>query len=121
MMDYINKFNILNSNQFEFIPDHNTFDALLEFIDNTYEAMNENKVILAIFLEFSKAFDTVDHKILLRKLKFYGFREKSLQWLSSVLSDNTQFVELGNKRSSLCEINTCVPKGSTLDPLLYLV
>ena len=74
------------------IPDHNTSDALLEFLDIEYEALNENKLLLAVFLDFSKAFDTVDHKMLLRKLEFYGFRGKSLQWLSSFLSDRTQFL-----------------------------
>ena len=98
MMDFINSFNILNSNQFGLIPDHNTSDALLEFLDNNaYEAMNKNKVLLAIFHDFSKAFDIVDHEILLRKLELYGFRGKSSQWLSSFLSDRTHFVELGKK------------------------
>ena len=55
MVDFINKFNIINSNQFGFIPDHKTSDALLEFLDNAYEAMNKNIVLLAIFLDFSKA------------------------------------------------------------------
>ena len=111
-MDFINKFNFLNSNQFGFIPDHKTPDALLEFLDNAYEAMNVNKVLLAIFLDFSKTIETVDHEILLRKLEFYGFRGKCLQWLWSFLGDRIQFVELGNKRSSLCNTNVGVPLGS---------
>ena len=61
MIDFINKFNILSSNQFWFTPDHNTSDALLEFIDNACEAISKNKLLLAIFLDFSKAFDTVKH------------------------------------------------------------
>ena len=52
MLDLSTKLNILNSNQFWFVPDHSTSDALLEFIDNAYEAMNKNKVLLAFFLFF---------------------------------------------------------------------
>ena len=121
MMDFVNKFNILNYNQFGFIPDHNTYDALLEFLDNAYEAMIKNKVLLAIFLDFSKVFDTVDPEILLSKLEFYAFRGKSLQWFSSFLSDRTQFVDLGIRRSSLYKINIGVPQGSTHGPLIFLI
>ena len=60
MINFINKFNFLITNRFGFIPDHNTSDALLELLDKAYEAINKNKVPLAIFLDFSKAFDTVD-------------------------------------------------------------
>ena len=120
-MNFINEYNILISNQTEFIRDHNISDALLEFLENAYGAMNKNKVFLVVFLDFPKAFDTVDHGTLLHKLKFYGFRGKSIQWLSSFLSNRTQFVELGNKRSSLCKISIGVSQSSTLGPLLFLI
>ena len=94
MMDLINKFIILNSKRFGFIPDHNLSDALLEFLDNAYEVMNKNKVLLAIFLDFSKVFHKVDNQIILRKLEFYGFRDKNLQWLGSFL--NTRIPNLSN-------------------------
>ena len=79
MMNFINNFNILNSNPFGYIPANNTSDVLLEFLYNAYEAMNKNKVFLAFFLDFSKTYDTVDHGILLRELEFIGFRRKRLQ------------------------------------------
>ena len=120
-MNFINEYNILISNQTEFIRDHNISDALLEFLENAYGAMNKNKVFLAVFLDFPKAFDTVDHGTLLHKLKFYGFRGKSIQWLSSFLSNRTQFVELGNKRSSLCKNNITVPERFTHGPILCLI
>ena len=111
MRDFINKFNTQNLNQFGFIADHNKSDALLEFLDNAYEAMNNNKVPQSIFHDFSKAFDTVDHAILLRQLEFFGFRGRNLQWLSSFLSNRTQFVEVDNKRYFLCKTNIGVPQG----------
>ena len=96
-MDFINECNILNSNQIGFIPDHNTPDALLEFLDNAYEVMNKNKLFLAFFLDFFfKAFYTFDYEIILRKLDFYGFMCESLHWLSFFLNNRTQFVEVGN-------------------------
>ena len=79
MMDFNYKFNILNSNQLGFLPDHNTSDALLQFLGNAYEPMNNNKVLPAIFHDFPKAIDTVDQKILMRQLDFFGFIGKTLQ------------------------------------------
>ena len=105
----------------DFVPDHNTSDALLEFLGNASEAMNKNKLILAISLDFSKALDTLDHEILMLKAEFYGFRGKNLQWLSSFSSDRTQFVELGYKRSSLCKNIISVSQGSTHGLLLFLI
>ena len=103
MKDFIIKLNILNFNQFGFIRDHKTSDALFVFLDNAYEVMNKNKVFLTIFLGFSKAFDTVGQEIVLYKLQSYGFRGKRLQWLSSFLSDRTHCIDLGNKRYFLRE------------------
>ena len=121
MTNFIDKFNLIGRNQFGFLAGHNTSDALLEFLDKAYDAINQNKVLLAIFLDFSKAFDTVDHEILLKKLDFYGFRGTSLQWIRSFLNNRTQFVEINQNRSSVSRLNVGVPQGSTLGPLLFLL
>ena len=83
MMCFISRFNLLNTNQFGFLAGQNTLDSLTEFLDKAYDAINQNRVLLTVFLDFSKAFDTVDHEILLKKLYFYGFRGKFLDWLRS--------------------------------------
>ena len=75
---FTNKFDIPNSNQFGFIPEHNPSDALLEFLDNAHEAMNKNNVLLAIFLGFYKTYVTVDNEELLQKQESCGLRGKSL-------------------------------------------
>ena len=86
MICFIKIFNLLKSNQFGFLAGQNTSDALTESLGKAYDAINQKRVLLTIFLDFSKAFDTVDHEILLKKkIYLYGFRGKCLEWLRSFL------------------------------------
>ena len=119
-MNFINKFKIVNGNQFGVIANHNTSDAFLTFFDNAYGTISNNDVLLVIFLDFSGAFDTVDHQIWLKKLDLYGFRGTSLQWIRSSLMNRKQFVNINSERSSTCVVHICVPQGSTLGPLLLI-
>ena len=73
------------------------------------------------YLDFSKAFDTVNHQILLDKLCKYGVRGRPHDWFESYLQDRKQFVQIGNDKSSLLEMTCGVPQGSTLGPLLFLI
>ena len=66
-MCFISRFNLLNTNQIRFLAVQNTSDALTGFSDKAYDTINQNRVLLTVFLYFSKAFDTVDHEILLKK------------------------------------------------------
>ena len=77
--------------------------------------------LLSTIHDFSKAFDTVNHEILLRKLHKYGVRGKTLDWFSSYLTNRTQYVKLGNIESEFLRIVCGVPQGSTLGPLLFLL
>ena len=80
---------------------------------------NENYVV-GVFLDFSKAFETVDHKIPLAQLCHYGIRGSTLDWCNSNLTNRKQFVTYNNERSELMNINLGVPQGSIVGPLLFI-
>ena len=114
MTSFISQYDLIKPNQFGFQKSKCTSDAILEFLENVYESFNENKYYLAIFLDFSKAFDTICHDILLKKLEHMGFRGPIYQWIKSYLTNRQQFVNIGDKSSEILNIRMGVPQGSTL-------
>jgi len=100
--------------QFGFRKDHSTELAVLEITDILKTSVENNLITCRVFLDFSKAFDTVNHEILLRKLNKYGMRGKALDWFTSYFTNRTQYVKLGNVESSFLQIVCGVPQGSTL-------
>ena len=74
-----------------------------------------------LFLDFSKAFDTIDHQILLQKLNYYNFSNSSISTIASYLRNRKQFVRIGNTDSEMLDIKIGVPQGSVLGPLLFLI
>ena len=113
--------NILYQSQYGFREKHSTTHAILEFISNTVQALDERESTLAVFLDLSKAFDTINHDILLDKLKFYGIRGPVLEWFRSYLDQRKQYVEYLNCNSNTMSITCGVPQGSVLGPLLFLI
>ena len=109
------------TSQYGFRPQHSTELATLELIDQVIKQMDDNKVPLNVYLDLSKAFDTLDHGILLHKLKYYGFKGKSFHLMKSYLEKRKQFVSINDNNSECCEITTGVPQGSVLGPLLFLI
>ncbi len=77
--------------------------------------------VVSVFLDFSKAFDTINHEILTRKLQHYGIRGIPLQWFVSYLADQSQYVQYNKQTSSRRNILCGVPQGSILGPLLFLI
>ena len=90
------------------------FDKIVSLIDN-------KQFTVVIFIDLSKAYDTVDHIILLERLEHYGIRDTALKWFCSYLGDRKQFVEFHGHCSTPCKIQCGVPQGSILGPLLFLI
>ena len=100
---------------------HSTEQVIMEITDNLKASIDSNFVSCGLFLDLSKAFDTVNHQILLDKLCKYGVRGRPHYWFASYLQDREQFVQIGNQKSRLLEMTCGVPQGSTLGPLLFLI
>ena len=119
--EYFNVNNLLYKSQYGFRKKHSTDLAGLEFNDKIVNHLDESKLPLAIFLDLSKAFDTIDHDILIRKLCFYGITGNSLNWFKSYLTNRKQYVQFKDSLSSYSMIKTGVPQGSILGPLLFII
>ena len=104
-----------------FRPNHSTCKTTALFIDDIYKAMNDNNILIATYIDTMKAFDTVDHKILLEKAELYGIQGLMLKWLKNYLTDRYQCT-LANNIVSDKQLITCgVPQGSVCGPLLFLI
>ena len=121
IVKFLNKFKILTNSQYGFRSKHSTIHAILDFIDKVSIAKDASEHTLGIFLDLSKAFDTIDHEILLYKLSHYGIRGIPLEWFRSYLSDRRQYVSIGGSNSISRNLGCGVPQGSILGPLLFLI
>ena len=112
---------IINSNQFGFRKSHSTSHAVNYSVKIIDDALREQKHVLGIFVDLSKAFDTIDHKTLLVKLNRYGIRGQAQSLIKSYLSRRTQYTEVLGEKSDRLTIEYGVPQGSVLGPLLFLL
>ena len=121
LLNFINKHKIFNKLQFGFRNNHSTFMALVILVENLVNALDNGKCAVGIFLDFQKAFDTVDHGILLDKLYCYGIRDIAHKWFISYLSSRQQSVMYNGHESEFKMMRCGVPQGSILGPLLFLL
>ncbi|WP_223119964.1 reverse transcriptase domain-containing protein, partial [Salmonella sp. S146_54837] len=121
IFNFLNKYNIFCNEQYGFRPEHSTELALADVIDKLYNSLDQNKTCIGVFLDLSKAFDTIDHAILLSKLHHYGIRGTTLNWIDSYISNRYQYTSYKNTNSHLAGIQCGVPQGSILGPLLFII
>jgi len=119
MSSYVDQFSLLKKCQFGFRKSSSTVDAITEFWDNVCNAVDNRESVVSVFMDFQKAFDTVDHNILIRKLNILGFRGPVSSWFESYLSNRKHCVSINDTRSQLLHVNRGLPQGSVLGPLLF--
>ena len=113
--------NIIYDLQFGFRQQYSTSHALINITENIRKALEDGNIGCGVFVDLQKAFDTVDHQILLAKLNHYGIRGVSNDWFKSYLSIHNQYVSINGYESGFAAINCSVPQGSVLGPLLFLL
>ena len=118
---FLDENGILSKLQHGYRSGFSTKTALLSLTDLIYNMVSDNKYSLCTFLDLSKAFDTVDHKILLEKLSHYGIRGQANELLCSYLSERKQMVHNAGQCSSIKNVTIGVPQGSILGPLFYII
>ena len=111
---FLNNNNIIYNLQFGFRQQYSTSHALINITENIRKALDDGNIGCGVFVDLQKAFDTVDHQILLAKLNHYGIRGVSNDWLKSYLSNRNQYVSINGFDSGLTTINWGVPQGSFL-------
>lgn len=121
LREHINDKQIIPLYQSGFRPHHSCLTALLNISDDIITSTDNGQITALILLDFSKAFDTLDHDILIAVLHFIGLTEKAISLLSNYLTGRRQRVVINNESSNILEVSSGVPQGSILGPLLYTV
>ena len=118
---FLSEFNMIYKLQYGFRKRHSTEHALLSILEEIRRNLNNGEFSCGAFIDLEKAFDTVNHTILLSKLEHYGIRDSSLTWIASYLSNRKQSVKLNVVNCKHERLSFGVPKGSILGPLLFII
>jgi hypothetical protein len=121
MLLHLQSNNLLDPSQHGFLPSHSTSSQLLECFSDWCCANDQRLPVDAIYIDFSKAFDSVSHSKLISKLRSYNFSDRTVNWLSSFLSNRTQVVKCNKSMSSPVSVTSGVPQGSVCGPLLFIL
>ena len=121
LYEYLDRNSLLSDHQFGFRKFHSTASALLDCTNSWYMNMDRKMFNLVVFLDLKKAFDTVNHDILVRKLELYGITGNALSMIKYYLTDRKQKCQLGDVITSESRVTCGIPQGSILGPLLFLL
>ena len=118
---YLNNYNLLTHKQYGFRENHSTYMALVDLVDRVSKEIDSGQLSLGIFIDLSKAFDTIDHTILINKLPYFGIRGIVKDLLLSYITNRKQYVQIGSINSKILPLKCGVPQGSILGPLLFIM
>ena len=121
LYNFLSIHNCIYDHQFGFRKNHSTNHALLNLTEEIRDALDNNSFAAGVFVDLQKAFDTVDHTILLNKLNYYGIRGITNNWFKSYLSNRRQYVTINGFKSDVAIMKYGVPQGSVLGPLLFII
>ena len=121
LLDFIEQNKIIYKHQYGFRQKHSTQHAIITLVDRITNSLDKGDIVISIFLDLKKAFDTVDHPTLLNKLYAYGIRGNAFNWVKSYLSERSQYVVYDSKQSKTQTVQCGVPQGSILGPLLFII
>ena len=119
--NFLTEFNVIADDQYGFRAGKSTADAIVRFLEFLYSAIDRNEYAIALFIDYQKAFDTVNREILLKKLDKYGIRGKPLDLIASYLSNRFQFTKINSSQSSKLPCNIGLPQGAILSPTLFIL
>lgn len=121
LMNYLEKYKLLYNTQSGFRPSHSCETALIHMVENWLKALDKGELVGVLLVDFRKAFDLVDHSILLKKMEFYKINQHSINFFKSYLINRQQSVFINSTQSNHAAVKHGVPQGSILGPLLFLL
>jgi hypothetical protein len=120
LINYLETNHLIDDNQCAYRRHYSVESALIDVMNSMLMALDSGEVALLLMLDLTSAFDTVNHRLLIDKLNRYGIHARALEWIKDYLSDRTQRVVIGKSESVQLPVESGVPQGSTLGPLLFI-